>query len=48
MTKLTRKVEVKTKNALPDSFAIVFGSWSAGPTHYATVFATFPAQLATG
>jgi len=39
---------MKIENTLPDSFAVVFDGWSAGPTHYVSVFATFPAELPAG
>lgn len=48
MTKLFRKVGKKIQNTLLESFAVVFDNWSAGPTHYVSDSATFPANLSTG
>eukprot|EP00171_Calliarthron_tuberculosum_P003101 IDg3101t1 len=39
---LTKLVERKVSDLLPDNIALVFDGWTADSTHYLAVFATFP------
>ena len=45
---LTQCGERKICNMLPNRFAIVFGGWSSGITHYLCVFAKFPSRKNRG
>eukprot|EP00171_Calliarthron_tuberculosum_P001888 IDg1888t1 len=38
---LTRHVEEKIRNKLPEKFALVFDGWTSGSTHFLAVFASY-------
>lgn len=42
MTKLTKAVECKISNMLPNKFALIFDGWSQNSRHYVAIFASFP------
>jgi len=41
LVRLTKVVETKLKDSLPEKLALVFDGWSSGSTHYVGVFASF-------
>lgn len=48
LQKLTKVVEKRIANILPEKFSIQFDGWSGGDTHYVSIFAAFPATNANG
>ncbi len=44
LTRLTKCVEGKIDNLLPDKFALVFDGWSDDSTHFVGVFASYPSK----
>ena len=48
MNILMKIVEKKISALIPDRFAIVFGGWASGSTHFVSVFATFPSSADCG
>lgn len=48
MSLLTRRVEQKIADKLPERFAIIFDGWSCNQMHFVGVFATFPSTAECG
>jgi len=44
LTGLTKLVETRIKDLLPEKFSLVFDGWSAGSTHFVAVFASFTSE----